>query len=154
MKKIIYLIIVTIIFCFCNNEAKNKKISINTQTDTANFTTIKWIDTTFTFDSIKQGDKKSFTYKCINTGNKPLVLSEVRPGCGCTVANYSKEAILPNKEGWVTANFDSKRFCDQVTKSILVVSNTSNERERVLKFSGFITNCEGNDKLVVPHEPK
>ncbi len=154
MKKIIYLFIVTIIFCFCNNEAKNKKINVNTAFDTANFTTIKWIDTTFNFDSIKQGDKKSFTYKFINTGNKPLVLSEVRPGCGCTVADYSKSAILPNKEGWVTANFDSKKFCDQVSKSILVVSNTSNEKERVLKFSGIITNCESNDKLVVPHEPK
>ncbi len=152
MKKIIYLFL--IIIYSCNNEEKNNKILINTEFDSSNFTTIKWMDTTFVFDSIKQGEKKSFTYKCINTGNKPLVLSEVRPGCGCTVADYSKEAILPGKEGWVTANFDSKKFCDHVNKSILVISNTSNEKERVLKFSGFITNCESNDKVVVPHEPK
>ncbi len=154
MKKIIYIIAVITLFIFCNNDAKNKRVNINTQEDTSNFTTIKWVDTTSNFDSIKQGEKKSFTYKFMNTGVKPLILTEVRPGCGCTVADYSKMAILPGKEGWVTANFDSKRFCDQVTKSILVISNTSNEKERVLKFSGVITNCESNDKLVVPHELK
>ena len=154
MKKIIYIIALITLFIYCNNDAKNKRVNINTQEDTSNFTTIKWVDTTFNFDSIKQGEKKSFTYKFINTGVKPLILTEVRPGCGCTVADYSKKAILSGKEGWVTANFDSKRFCDQVTKSILVISNTSNEKERVLKFSGVITNCESNDKLVVPHELK
>ena len=152
MKNFVAISILFLFIVSCKN--KQQKINVNTQMDTANFTTIKWVDTLFTFDSIKQGDKISFKYKCINTGNKPLVLTEVRPGCGCTVADFSKEAILPNKEGWVTASFDSKRFCDQVNKSILVVSNTSNEKERVLKFTGFITNCESNDRVVLPKENK
>ncbi|MBS4043519.1 MAG: DUF1573 domain-containing protein [Chitinophagaceae bacterium] len=154
MKRIIYLLILVVVFCYCNDDTKNKKITINANADSLNLTTIQWVDTTFNFDSIKQGEQKSFTYTCINTGNKPLVIKEVRPGCGCTVADYSKEAILPGNKGWVTANFDSKRFCDLVVKSILVISNTSNDPERVLKFSGVITNCESNDKIVIPHEPQ
>lgn len=152
VKRILFIFLFGLFILSCNNEEKPKQININNPAlDSSNFTTIQCMDTSFVFDSIKQGDKKSFTYKCLNTGNKPLVLIEVRPGCGCTIADYSKEAILPNKEGWVKANFDSKKFCGEVHKSVLVITNTSNDKERLLQFSGVITDCESNDRVVLPN---
>lgn len=159
MKNIFLLISFVAIFNACNNDDKkanrlHDSLVKKAIEDTSNFTTIKWIDTLMNFGTIKQGEKIVLKFKCINEGLKPLVLTNVRPGCGCTIADYCKEAILPGKEGWVTANFDSKKFCGQVHKSLLAASNSKNDPERNLQFTGTITNCESNDKVVMPHPIK
>ncbi len=150
----ILLLSATLFSCVNNDkkaDAKHDLLVKKAIIDSSNFTTIKWLDTVLSFGTIKQGEKVTLKFKCVNTGTKPLVLTNVRAGCGCTVADYSKVAILPNKEGWVTANFDSKRFCGEVQKNLIATSNTTNDGERNLKFTGTITNCESNDKVVMPH---
>lgn len=150
--------LVTWLFLFttaCSNDdkkaaAKHDSIVKKAIVDTSNYTSIEWLDTLFNFGTIKQGEKITLKFRCKNTGNKPLILTNVRPGCGCTIAEYSKEAILPKKEGWVTASFNSKKFCGEVHKSVLASSNTTNDTERNLQFTGTIVNCE-NDKIVQPH---
>lgn len=155
MRSILYILLVTSFITACEND--DKKTAANHDSlvkqaiaDTNNFTTVKWLDTMFSFGTIKQGEKVSLKFRCLNTGTKPLVLTNVRPGCGCTVADYSKEAILPGKEGWVATSFDSKKFCGEVHKSVLATSNTNNDKERNLQFTGTIINCE-NDRVVQPH---
>ena len=159
MKKLIYIFIAISLVVACANDdkkanAQHDSLAKKAAEDTSNFTTVKWLDTLQNFGSIKQGEKVSLKFRCLNTGTKPLVLTNVRPGCGCTIADYSKEAILPGKEGWVTTSFDSKRFCGVVEKSVLASSNTSNDKDRTLKFTGTITGCESNDKIVQPHPVK
>jgi Protein of unknown function (DUF1573) len=154
-KNFILILALSITILSCGNDdkkanAKHDSLVKKAIIDTSNFTTVQWLDTVFNFGTIKQGEKITLKFRCKNTGTKPLVLTNVRPGCGCTVAEYSKEAILPNKEGWVTASFDSKKFCGEVHKSVLASSNTTNDVERNLQFTGTIINCE-NDKIVVPH---
>jgi hypothetical protein len=156
MRKIILSIAIVFSIVSCGNDDKKANLKYDSIAkkaiaDTSNYTTVQWLDTVINFGSIKQGEKKTVTFHCKNTGTKPLVLTNVRPGCGCTIADYNKEAILPGKEGWVTANFDSKRFCGEVHKSVLASTNTHNDPERNLQFTGTITNCESNDKIVIPH---
>ncbi len=52
------------------------------------------------------GDIVDINFTCKNTGDKPLYLVYVRPSCGCTVADYTKEPIPPGKEGKIDAQFD------------------------------------------------
>lgn len=119
--------------------------------DTANYTSIQWLDTLQDLGTINSGDVKELKFRCVNTGTKNLVLGNVTAGCGCTVADYSKDPIAPGKEGWVTAKFNSKKQCDDVTKHIMVPSNASNDTLRTLAFKAHIVNCESNDKVVIPH---
>jgi hypothetical protein len=42
-----------------------------------------------------------------NTGSTPLVISNVRGSCGCTVTDYTKEPIAPGKTGNVKATFNA-----------------------------------------------
>ena len=156
MKRYIYTLLVIFIAMSCSNDDKKANFKHDSLVkkviaDTLNFTAVRWLDTSLSFGTIKQGEKITLKFRCKNIGSKPLVLTNVRPGCGCTVADYSKEAILQGKEGWVTANFDSKRFCGDIHKSLLVSTNTSNDPERNLQFTGTITGCESTDKIVVPH---
>ena len=109
------------------------------QTDTANFTTIQWLDTVVNFGTVPQGQKVKITFKFQNTGMKPLFISSVRPSCGCTVANYSKGAVLPGEQGEVTGEFDSNHGNPgQIHKSIMVISNTKNHPDYTLRFEGEV----------------
>lgn len=160
MKKILMFATIALaaISCATNENKKEAEkqhaaLADKARQDTANYTSIQWLDTAFDFGQVKQGEKLNFKYRCVNTGTKPLVLLEVKPGCGCTLADYSREAILPGKQGWVTASFDTKKYCDAVHKSIAVETNCKEEsmKNKVLTFGGTIIGCPSNDKVVEPH---
>ena len=50
---------------------------------------------THDFGTIAQGTPVSYEFKFKNTGNQPLVISNVVASCGCTTPEYSKEPIAP-----------------------------------------------------------
>ncbi len=108
-------------------------------TDSSNYTTIQWIDSLVTFDTITMGEKTNVTFRFKNTGDKALYVNEVKAGCGCTVADYTKGAIAPGQQGEVTGAFDSnKSHPGDVRKSILVTTNTKGETKHKLIFDGWI----------------
>ncbi|MFA4851927.1 MAG: DUF1573 domain-containing protein [Bacteroidales bacterium] len=61
-----------------------------------------------------------FTFK--NTGKEPLVLSNVKSSCGCTVPSWSKDPILPGKSGVIKVVYDTKKV-GPISKTITVMSN-------------------------------
>lgn len=108
-------------------------------TDSSNFTTVKWVDSVVNFGSVVKGEKVKIKYTCKNTGNKPLFIYYVRPGCGCTVADYTKAAIPPGGTGEVNAEYDSnKGIAGEVRKTITVRTNTVNPSP-YLTFFGTVT---------------
>jgi hypothetical protein len=74
--------------------------------------------------TITAGDKLTVAFRFKNTGDKPLVIESVQPSCGCTVANYPKEAIAPGGTGEITGAFDSKGKEGLQRKSMTVLANT------------------------------
>ena len=135
----IFSLLLLAIFYSCNSgDAVAKEPPANVDKDSVNFTTVKWKDTAVNFGTVTKGEKVHIKYTCTNTGDKPLFLYYVRPGCGCTVANYTKAAIMPGKTGEVDAEFDSNHgAAGEVHKSIIVQTNTTNPSPR-LTFSGTV----------------
>jgi Protein of unknown function (DUF1573) len=133
-----------IAICACNSEEAPKAPPANVDKDSANFTTVEWIDTAVNFGTIVKGEKVHVKYTCKNTGSKPLFIYYVRPGCGCTVANYTKAAIMPGKTGEVDAEFDSNHGngTGEIHKSINVQTNTFKASPR-LTFSGTVQAAAG-----------
>lgn len=86
-------------------------------------TTIALSESNFDFGNIKKGDKVEHIYEITNTGKNPLVISEVKPGCGCTAPDFTKDPILPGKKGKITLHFDSSNFDGNVQKYADVYAN-------------------------------
>lgn len=86
-------------------------------------TTIALSESNFDFGKIKKGDKVEHVYEVTNTGTNPLVISEVKPGCGCTAPDFTKEPIMPGKKGKITLHFDSTNFDGAVNKYADVFAN-------------------------------
>ena len=77
----------------------------------------------YEFGKIKKGDVKEHVYEVTNTGDNPLIISAVKPGCGCTAPEYTKEPILPGQKGQITLKFDSANFDGLVNKQAEVYAN-------------------------------
>ena len=135
-----------------NNEINPYKNKFNippavvAQLDTPNYSTIAWLDTVQNFGTIKEGESVPIKYRFKNSGEKPLFISEVRPSCGCTVTDYPKNIIFPEKGGELTATFNSHDMHGFVQKSVWVVSNTSNGVAQLLKFSGQVSDSSDSKK--------
>ena len=125
-----------------NNPIVIKAAGINQehQNDTANYTEIKWVDSVKDFGLVPQGEQVKIVFHFINAGNKPLFISNVRPGCGCTLADFTKSAVLPGNQGEVTAQYDSNHGTpgQQVHKTVMVTCNARNKTSSVLVFTGNI----------------
>lgn len=137
------MLLLSIFFsCSGNDSGTAQQLPPDVAKDSANFTTIQWNDSLVDFGSVVKGQKVHIQYKCKNTGNKPLFLYYVHPGCGCTVADYTKAAIPPGGTGEVNAEFDSNHGNPgQVRKSITVQTNTFNPSPRLM-FTGTVLAAE------------
>ena len=84
-----------------------------------------------TFSSDKPKQKAVFKFK--NTGRRPLFILSVRTGCGCTDAEYSRQAVLPGKTGEIIVNYDgSNRLSGEFSKQVLVRTNAPKESVRLV----------------------
>jgi hypothetical protein len=72
--------------------------------------------------TVAKGQMIESTFIVKNNGAADLIISDARPGCGCTVASFDK-VIKPGAEGKVISSVDTKNFAGPISKSILLISN-------------------------------
>jgi hypothetical protein len=99
---------------------------------------MEWVDVEHDFGTIKEGEKVTHVYKFKNTGAVPLIIETVRPSCGCTAPNWSKEPIPVGGTGEVEVVFDSKGKPNAQNKTVTVTANTW-PQSTVLRFKTFVT---------------
>lgn len=102
--------------------------------DNTQYTEIEWKEKNVSLGSITEGQKVEIVYRFKNTGDKPLVISKVTPGCGCTVAETPAAPVAPGKEGIIKGAFDSNGRLGTQHKSISVYANTKGEQHHELVF--------------------
>lgn len=100
---------------------------------------LTWVEEVHDFGNIPVGIPVTNRFEFTNTGKSPLIISNVQKTCGCTVADWSKEPILPGQTGFVTAEFNAAR-AGAFNKAITVQSNASTPNKK-LYFKGTV---EGN----------
>lgn len=117
------------------NKANNHTepaISAGSSADSANLTTIEWLDPVQQeLGSITKGQVVEISWKFKNTGSKPLTIESVQAGCGCTTPEPPKEPIAPGEEGVIRAKFNSESFSGHVTKDVTVAANNSNRNNGI-----------------------
>lgn len=79
------------------------------------------------FGAVAQGVVLETSIELRNTGDAPLVISAVRPTCGCTVVEFDRE-IAPGATGKIDAKLDTTGFRGQITKSVFIISNDAQDQ--------------------------
>ena len=88
------------------------------------------------FGTIEQGTPQETVFKFTNTGNAPLIITDAKSSCGCTVPNPPKDPIAPGESGELKVNFNGSGQ-NQVTKTITVTANTEKGSE-LLRIKAFV----------------
>ena len=89
------------------------------------------------FGTLLQGEVVSYSFHFTNTGNVPLIISEVGSSCGCTVGDYPREPIAPGKTGDIKVTYDSSGHHGFQSRTLTVMSNTI-PAKNVLRIKGTV----------------
>tara|TARA_B000000475_G_scaffold108991_1_gene88386 strand:+ start:2240 stop:2650 length:411 start_codon:yes stop_codon:yes gene_type:complete len=109
--------------------------------------------TIINYGTIDKGANGVRDFVFTNTGNAPLIISNVKSTCGCTIPKKPEKPILPGKSDKIQVKYDTKRI-GFIRKSISVTSNASNPSV-VLKITGQViadtekTGLENKKKSIV-----
>ena len=129
MIKLVILAIAFSVFIACENKQRSDYQTIEDNRKalepTENKFPVMEIDSsTVDLGTIMQGDTIMHVYNFKNTGNMPLVLSNVNASCGCTTPSYSKEPVAPGERGFITVKFNSKGKEGKMNKTVTAFANT------------------------------
>ncbi len=112
---------------------------------------IKLVEELYDFGTVVEGPAISHEFKFKNEGKEPLVLSNVKASCGCTVPTWPKEPILPGKSSAITATYNTQGRIGAFTKTITIEGNTA-EGNKVLTIKGEVIKPE-DDKSIPLAKP-
>ena len=104
---------------------------------------------THQFGTILWKNPATATFKITNSGDKPLVISNITTSCGCTEAEWTKTPIAPGASGTIITTYDAKAL-GRFQKSIGVYCNAE-YRPIYLSIRGEVT-ADPKKALVLPYQ--
>ena len=99
---------------------------------------IEFAEQVHDYGKVKKGGDGNCEFVFTNTGNEPLILSNVKASCGCTVPTWTKEPIMPGQTGTIKVRYNTNTSPQSFTKTITVSSNSINAPRLTLKIKGTI----------------
>jgi hypothetical protein len=131
MKKIITILFIGLVSLTINAQDKVAKIEFKSDT----------ID----YGTIEKGSNGVRVFEFTNTGNVPLIVSNVTSSCGCTIPKKPDGPILPGKTGQIEVKYDTNRV-NPIRKTITVISNADTPTV-ALKIKGEVIDSNGTSVL-------
>ena len=141
MKKMLFLsTMMYLMVTGCSNSPSNKIQENNNQTPSQQVNA-KIIDEggkVWNFGTIIQDESPEFEFTFTNTGNEPMIISNAKGSCGCTVPIWPKEPIAPGETGSINVKFSSKGKQGTQNKTVTLTANTTPPTTK-LRVTGEIT---------------
>lgn len=83
---------------------------------------MKWDQKVINLGKIKLNNPSTAIFHFTNNGTSPLIISDVKASCSCTVAEYTKDPVAPGKSGQVKAQYNASKL-GSFTKTVTVFYN-------------------------------
>lgn len=98
---------------------------------------LSWKSDVLEVGKIPQGTPKLIVFEFKNTSkNKSVKITNVKPACGCTAADYTKDNIAPGKSGFIKATYNAAAV-GPFTKTV-TVTTTAEKEPKILTFKGKV----------------
>ena len=124
MKKLLSLTLLAVLTISCSfSQSSNTSASVDID---AQGPIITFDVTTHDYGTMTQNADGRFGFNFTNQGTEPLILSNVRSSCGCTVPQWPREPIAPGESSTIQVKYDTRRI-GSFSKSITVYSNGSTQ---------------------------
>jgi len=149
MKKILLLAIVTMFAIVSFAQVESKQQAQPQPADNPNAPEITFDKLVHDYGTVPYNGDGKCVFTFTNTGKEPLILTNVRSSCGCTVPKWPREPILPGESDVIHVEYKTNRV-GSINKSVTVQSNASNSNV-VLRIAGQVLNQEQG---AMPEKPK
>ena len=107
-----------------NADIVRNPITASKPIDTLNVAKMEFDNIRHRYGEVEEGTIVTHTFKFKNTGKAPLIISNVKSTCGCTVPEWPKEPIAVGDKGEISVKFDTKNKEAYQTKPIFIQANT------------------------------
>ena len=97
------------------------------------------------YGTIEKGADGVRVFEFTNTGDAPLIISNVRSTCGCTIPKKPKGPIMPGETGEIEVKYDTNRV-SPIRKTITVISNAETPTV-ALKIKGLVVDSNKTSVL-------
>jgi hypothetical protein len=92
---------------------------------------------TYDFGEIEEGPiaQGKFTFK--NVGKNPIIISDARGTCGCTIPMFSKKPVGPKEKGTIHVSYTTLGRVGPISKDVFVTSNAQQSYLK-LHITGYV----------------
>jgi hypothetical protein len=97
---------------------------------------ITWVSESKDLGKVPQGVPVTVMFEFTNTGNAPLIISNVKPACNCTDAKWTKTPVLPGQKGSIEVTFDAAS--GGIFSKTAVVTSNAKPTESTIVFTGTV----------------
>lgn len=131
------LIILSVFSCKNENASdkiKAENVEVAAQRDEAagSLPVMSFANTEYDFGTIPQGVPVEKVFEFTNTGTAPLIITDAKSSCGCTVPEYPKDTpIAPGAKGQLLVKYNASGK-NQITKTVTVSANTEKGTETIV----------------------
>ena len=101
-------------------------------------TQIQFDEMEYDFGVIDQNTTNPKTFMFTNTGDEPLIISDAKGSCGCTVPDYPRQPIQPGETGEIKVVYSPGKQVNQQTKTVTITANTE-PATTVLRIKANVT---------------
>jgi hypothetical protein len=97
----------------------------------------KFDEETHDFGEIEEGPiaQCAFTFK--NVGKNPIIISDARGTCGCTIPMFSKKPVGPKEKGTIHVSYTTLGRVGPISKDVFVTSNAQQSYLK-LHITGYV----------------
>ena len=145
MKKI--FLAISLITCVITSQAQTNDSTVKQITDGP---VMEFESSVIDYGIIEHNADGKREFVLTNTGNAPLIISNAKGSCGCTVPTWPKAPIAPGESATIGVKYATSRI-GKFTKTITLTTNTS-EKTKILTVKGEVK--KPAETPAAPSKPK
>lgn len=89
------------------------------------------------YGKIKKGANGDCFFTITNSGTEPLIISNAKGSCGCTVPDWPREPIAPGESAKMKVTYATNRV-GPINKSVTITSNSVDGKVKMVRIKGEV----------------
>jgi hypothetical protein len=140
MKKVIFtlsVVVLSFLLVHAQEAAKKETVQAGATAASTSLAEMTFENEVHDFGTIEYAGNGTYEFKFKNTGKEPLIITDAKGSCGCTVPTYPRNIpIKPGETQVVKVTYDTKR-AGNFTKTVTIHSNAKTP-EKVITIKGHV----------------
>jgi len=103
-------------------------------------TNVKFDQDLHDFGSVSVDSENYYAFTFKNTGSEPLLISNAKGSCGCTVPQWPKEAVMPGETGTIDVKYTpNKGQAGQIIEKVVTITANTVPANTIVRIKAQVS---------------